>query len=332
MQLSQLKSELPSKQNVVGWSEVLQPKIVGGIASKELAFRVYVSWKPSTVEEEDRIPTKDLIPTTVTVDGREVKTDVVFIGPVKALVDRTKQVRPVPFGVSVGNLLISAGSTGMSYTRADKPGVVFYGSNAHVLTSDPFLPSSVIVERRILQPGPYHGGKNLMNIVGDYYWHKSLEIYGAKKAWWWTIIYYLLSLFGQVGGALAEQPKNLIDFAVYTKRVEHTDATIDNYSTNEPFIGHLFAGNDTIGVICKAKNIIAEGYIPTVPSREVVVGDKVKGSSFWGDFTTTVYDANARIRVEYGNWDAEFVDTIFVLNEGGKIRGGWSGSSWRVAQ
>lgn len=125
MNIAKLKSGLLEKKHVVGWSEVLQPKVVNGRETEELAFRVYVSWKPSNLDEEATIPVADRIPKTVTVDGKEIKTDVVNIGKVEALVARDQPVRPVPFGVSIGNWEITSGSNGMSYTRDDKPGQNF---------------------------------------------------------------------------------------------------------------------------------------------------------------------------------------------------------------
>ena len=98
--------------------------------------------------------------------------------------------------------------------------------------------------------------------------------------------------------------------------------------TDEPFIGHLFAGSDKVGIICKVKYIVEEGYVPLIDTAEVTDGDIVKGCSFWCNYTTTVLDASAVVTVSYGSFVAMF-DDIIIVNNDKTIRGGWSGSGWR---
>jgi len=102
---------------------------------------------------------------------------------------------------------------------------------------------------------------------------------------------------------------------------------------NDLFIGHLFGGSDTTGVICKVGNIISEGYTPVIPyTTEINVGDKVKGCSFWQQcYTTEITDTSAVITVNYNTFLATFSDMILVKNEN-VIQGGWSGSGFRLAK
>lgn len=319
-------ASIKKKKNVVGWSQKFQPKLREGQPPGEPSFRIYVTKK----EDVTALAANDLVPKEL--DG--IKTDIVVVGEVKAvLTDRQSAVRPVPLGVGVGHWDISQGSLGMLYTPTGSTKVVA-GSNAHVLTPNPFLSPSEILEKRILQPGAYAQGKKPENVVGNYVWHKQLNILGSEgwgpTNWFgiliWRIIEFLKQLFGVRSQATATS--NKIDFAIYEPTVEHLLATVDGALGSEPFIGHLFAASQYFGMICKVEHIINEGYTPLLGWTKVKEGDTVKGSSFWGDYTTTVFDSDASVLVSYGDWHAPFVDTIFVVNDG-TIKGGWSGSGFR---
>jgi hypothetical protein len=294
---------------------------------------------------------QDVIPTCV----EDIPTDIIEIGDVKALsahpgiikpftVDKTSKVRPVPIGVSVGHWDISAGSYGMSYTRQDTPNVYYGGSNAHVLTPNPSWSPSQISEKRILQPGAYHAGKNVDNVIGNYYWHKQIIPKGqalcpvgngASKilnsvAW----IGEKLRLKGQGRFQYNAITENYIDFAAFTLLPDIilsekiADESFDPYL---PFVGHLFAGSTSTGIICKAKYILQEGFIPTVGAVAEVqneTNDQVIGCSFWCNYQNYVQDDSGNITVSYDGWDALFKDQIFMYSAN-VIKGGWSGSGFR---
>jgi len=57
----------------------------------------------------------------------------------------------------------------------------------------------------------------------------------------------------------------------------------------------------------------------------------VKGCSFWCSYQTRVTDPRAAVTVSYGSFRAYFEDVIMVHNEG-VIKGGWSGSGWRLIE
>lgn len=315
---------------MIGYSNVPRQKIVNAIEAGEMSIRFYVTKKYPKSE----LNAKDLIPDEI--DG--IKTDVVEIGDVKILqVDKTARFRPVELGVSVGNWNITAGSLGMLYTTPD--GKMVAGSNAHVISPDPMLDPSEITEKRILQPGAYHGGQVEDNVVGKYLWHKKIisdSGNGNGNGSWCPIanlfikiVNLFLCLFERRGRVqYVAQSNNVIDFAVYTPTQEHINKVADDSLTDEPFIGHLFAGSDEVGVICKVSHIIEEGYTPLVTPASVKAGDIVKGCSFWCNYQTTVTDDSATIIVDYDGPQATFDDTIIVENDG-TIKGGWSGSGWR---
>jgi len=122
---------------------------------------------------------------------------------------------------------------------------------------------------------------------------------------------------------------NHIDFAVYIPSVKHVNKYADDsLDPDLPIIGLLFAGSQQVGIICKAKYMVDEGF--SFPARiyEPRKGDKVGGCSFFCHYETVVTDPSAVIQVSYGSFVALFSDVVVVANEN-VIRGGWSGSSWR---
>jgi hypothetical protein len=327
--------ELRKKANVVGWGRELRPRIRGGVETGEMAFRVYVSKKAKTQEEKIALSAKDLVPSTL--EG--VPTDVVEVGVVKAVAtDRKGVVRPVPLGVSISNYLVTSGTLGMLY---EKDGVTYAGSNAHIVSPSPFLAPSAVVERRILQPGSLYGGKLDVNVVGEYAFHTQLYPVGSDQwgplNWFGYLMWQISQWFRQVAGAKAAAAGrvNLLDFGVYRVTKPHISSTVDDALGVEPFVGHLLAASDQVGVVCKSKHVEALGYKPVIPSVEAGVGDTVKGASYWGDFETTVLDDGAEILVSYDDYSASLSDIILLRNAvapDGKpfVRGGCSGMGYRL--
>jgi hypothetical protein len=339
-----LKYRIMDKKNVIGYSNTLVPKIVNGKQDKgNLVVRIYVSKK----EPMAMLNLNDLIPCSVVELTTAIQTDIVEIGAVTAppkfnvnikdeKPDKTKTIRPVRLGLSVGHWEITAGSIGMIYK--DKNGKILIGSNAHVLTNDPSKSPEQITEKRICQCGPYHDSANKeANVAGTYVWHKQIYPTGTSPCPVGNnsakILNIIPKIFGRRGRFhYTNVEENKIDFAVYEPLVEHIPEVLDGCMKQEDkFIGHLFGGSETIGVICKVGNILTEGYEPVIPyTTEINIGDKVKGCSFWEQcYTTEVTDTNAVITVNYGNFIATFSDMILVKNDN-VIRGGFSGSGWRL--
>jgi len=75
--------------------------------------------------------------------------------PRALLVEREGKIRPMPCGVSIGNLSISAGTAG-AIARDSVTGRRVILSNSHVFVPNPSLPTAD--ETRISQPGPFDGG------------------------------------------------------------------------------------------------------------------------------------------------------------------------------
>lgn len=332
--IDQYWAELKRKPNIIGYSHDLKNRQKNGVLIPETqVFRIYVKQKIALKE----LNIADIIPEALAIidevgNRRQVSTDIYYLGEQKALsVDKTAKFRPVELGTSISHWEITAGSLGLLYKDAE--GNVYAGSNAHVLTPDPSLSPEEIIEKRIVQPGTYHAGQTEENIVGTYYWHQRIIPIGISTCpigtGFASLVNFALKLFKRHGRlAYQDTSENNIDFAVYKPTVEHVMKVADASLTDEPFIGLLFAGSDTAGILCKAKYMIEKGYTPLLPTKEINDGDTIKGCSFWCNFTSTVIDSSASLSVNYGSFTALFSDIIVVANDG-TIRGGWSGSSWR---
>jgi hypothetical protein len=339
-----IEKNIPAYPNVVGWSNVWMPRErIGVLKFKSPVVRIYVVKKISSLilKDEEIIPAFTSVRSWRTlffkkwfdIDIVEIDLPVAFSG-----VDKTKNFRPVELGVSVGNEAITAGSLGMLYITKDNK--VLAGSNAHVLTDDdPSKTPSQVVRKNILQRGAYHGGKVPDDVVGQYLWHQQIyPIDIPSNCIPSNAIVRFLNWFYEKCGFLTRYhitatDNNTIDFALYTPSVEHVlkiaDKSIDPIKS--PFIGHLFAGSEQIGIICKIEEILAQAkdYIekPLSEYTTVKINDVVKGCSFWCNYETVVTDINATVTVGYGTFSAVFTNVILVHNDN-IIRGGWSGSGW----
>jgi len=320
-----LHKQLKEKRGYIGHSNTLLPVIEKGKETEQRGIRVYVKKKLPL----DYVSKKDLIPRY----HNETRLDVVEIGEVNALkVDKTTKTRPVSIGLSIGNWLISAGSLGIfPVYKEDK---ILVASNSHVLCPDASLSPEEINEKRILQPGAYHGKQNPDNVVGEYYWHKQIvpmDIGCPIGNFIVKVLNFLAKLLGSSSRlSLSRDNVNHIDFAVYEPSVEHIAKIADgSFDEDLPFIGLLFAGSEQVGVICKAEYMVKEGYSFAVPIKKVKEKDEVIGCSFWCNYKTIVTDPSATIQVGYKNFQALFDDVILVKNEK-VIKGGWSGSGWRL--
>lgn len=147
---------IKGKSNVIGFSTALHKKLVKGKPIEERAIRFYVSRKLP----EKALSIQDILPKTVTIDGKEYLTDVVEIGEVKALgkrkfrrqeINRTDKVRPLVAGISIGHYQITAGTLGAFVTDGTYEYIL---SNNHVIANSNHAKAG----DPILQPGPYDGG------------------------------------------------------------------------------------------------------------------------------------------------------------------------------
>ncbi len=278
-------------------------------------------------------------------------------------VDKTVNFRPVEMGVSVGNEKITAGSLGMLYERTKTEPIkipllypefhhpynvvttkdIVAGSNAHVTTPNAGWSVEDVINSgavRILQRGAYHGGKVPDDVVGEYQCHQ--QIYPMNTLSNCKISKSCTFLLNGLSSILRRQTRfkpyiehvNSIDFGFYKPSVEHIMKIADNsIDITKPFCGHLYAGSDQTGIICKISEIL-KAFPNLKPMtnqwRDPRVGERVKGCSFWCNYETLVTDVNGVITVNYGDFLALMQNAVVVQNDG-TIKGGYSGSGWWIS-
>jgi len=325
MELKHLWNKVKRYPNVVGYSGKLQPRIrEGKVIEGELCFRVYVSKKVAKSE----LKPMDIIPEKI----EEYPVDVCEVGEIKALsAGKEGKFRPVCFGVSIGHIQITAGTNGFLFE--DGKGNKYFGSNAHVFTPDPSKDPKDVMIKTILQPGPYDGG-TVLDAVADYYWHKKVQPTEGGSC---PLANFVVKTLNSISKALGrksrfkvyEEVENHIDFAVAVPKVDYEVEFPDFDFSGKRFVGLGFAGSDTIGVVCKAKHILEEGYKPVgVETVEAAEGDVVEKTGRTSCHTSAkVLDSSANVNVNYGNFTAFFTDVILTEK---LLEPGDSGSSvWK---
>ena len=131
------------KKNVVGMG--VGYKETKGIKTDRMALVVMVTKKVSAEELKEG----DVIPAEI--EG--VITDVIEVGEIVALQERTDRWRPAPGGVSIGHYMITAGTLGVMVRDVETDEILIL-SNNHVMANS----NDATQGDPILQPGPYDGG------------------------------------------------------------------------------------------------------------------------------------------------------------------------------
>jgi len=281
-----------SYPNVVGHSNQLMPRIrKGKVIHEEKCIRIYVVKK---VPEQQLRPS-EVIPKTLKLeDGREVCTDVVEIGKLKALqqLDPKQRYRPAPTGVSTSRADENAAGT-IGWYVVDEEGNVYAISNNHVWAAE----NKGSVGDPLVQPGRLDGGDPSKDVVFTLYDFISIDFsqnasnyvdVAVAKPVDYSLVYMAIL---NVGGVVGKRIPNLNETVVKHGRtsgltsgtVIDTSATVKiEYSTGtatftdvivvegtaqpgdsgspvltqkNEFVGLLFAGSDTDFVVCKYTNI-----------------------------------------------------------------------------
>jgi hypothetical protein len=144
------EKDLLDKANVVGVGIGYREE--DHIRTDEVSILVLVRQKlPLTA-----LPPEDVVPTEV----NGVRTDVVEVGEIRAMQERTDRWRPAPGGVSIGHYQITAGTFGgVVVDRASGARLIL--SNNHVLAnSNDGNPGDAI-----LQPGAADGGNTVEDVI-----------------------------------------------------------------------------------------------------------------------------------------------------------------------
>jgi len=319
MNLKKLYERIKDKENVIGYSGRLQPRLrKGQVIPEEKCFRVYVTKKVPLTQ----LRAEDVIPSSI--DG--IPTDLVEIGEVKALsgsVDRTGFFRPLVMGISVSGGNVTAGT--LSIPFKDSKGNVYLSSNSHVLVDNPSQPPEQVTNKVIKQPGNYdlkaHGWdvNDPKYVVGEYFWHQQVYPIGGNSgcsiAKVWSGIYNILA------GALNRKTRltpvlevaNKIDFALFKPSVEYKLEVLELDISDKKFVGLLFAGSSESTIICKASNIVETGYTPVIEYSNVKVNDIIlKSGRTTGTTKGTVLDDSGNVMVDYETFEAWFEDIIIA--------------------
>ena len=145
------QKSIMQKENVVGVG--VGYKVQRGKRTDEMCIVVLVSKK---------LPLQALKPSALIPKAyEEVDTDVIEVGELRALQDRTDRWRPIPGGVSIGHFKVTAGTMGgMVRDRASNDRLFL--SNNHVLANS----NQASVGDAILQPGTADGGRIDRDLVG----------------------------------------------------------------------------------------------------------------------------------------------------------------------
>ncbi len=144
-------NRLLSMPNVVGVGDGY--KTVGEKRTDQLSVVVMV---------RDKIPREGLSPDHVIPKRlEEVSTDVIEVGDLRAMNDRSDRVRPAPPGVSLGHYQVTAGTFG-AVVRERATGDRLILSNNHVLANS----NGAKFGDPILQPGAADDGRRMTDELG----------------------------------------------------------------------------------------------------------------------------------------------------------------------
>ena len=160
------KENLLARKNVVGVG--VGKKISKGKETDALSVVVMVEKKVSlnTLSMEDRIP----LGIRMLYSPITVPTDVIEVGKIEALLERTEKWRPAPGGVSIGHFAITAGTLGVvAIDNLTHKRVIL--SNNHVLANK----NDAMIGDAILQQGYHDGGRLDTHIIGHLLRYKEID-------------------------------------------------------------------------------------------------------------------------------------------------------------
>lgn len=253
---------------------------------------------------------------------------------------RTKRVRPVVSGISVGHIEITAGTIGWFAELNGKHVLV---SNAHVLTPRPDSELAPPI-KAIVQPGTYDAGfPDPRNIVAEYHSHVPVRCVEDSNCPLANLTVHLLNLLSRLFGRKSRfrtyvEQTNTVDIALAQISPDLYSPVImdDNGEYIRPpgkLVGFLFAGNREVFVVAKAKNVLK--YYPELKLKGVEIADVEPGQRVVKYGRTTGRTEGVVLSAEgiskimgYPCGTAVFEDVIIVL---GESAGGDSGSAvWLV--
>lgn len=146
--LSKAKKDLLRLPNVVGVG--VGHKMVGGESTGRVSLVVFVEKKVPAA----RMARGHVVPMKI----GDVETDVIEIGRVRLLGERTRRVRPAQPGVSIGHYKISAGTFGAVVKDKNTKEKLILSNNHILANATNGRDGRSRVGDPVLQPGPHDGG------------------------------------------------------------------------------------------------------------------------------------------------------------------------------
>lgn len=259
------KRDLFAKPNVVGVG--VGEKVSGGVKTGEVCVVVLVRQKipAAGLEPEALVPQE--------VSG--LKTDVVQVGELVALQERSDRWRPAPGGVSIGHYQITAGTLGC-VVRDRTSGTRLILSNNHVMANS----NNASPGDAILQPGPYDGGTVSTDTIAHLERFCPIDFNTAPADC------NLANLYTSMGNTLARwlgSHHRLQAFQINPQAVNLVDAAVARPLNDSDILNEILEIGTVSGVI------------------EATLGMAVRKSGRTTGFTTgTVIVINATVNVSYG--------------------------------
>jgi hypothetical protein len=285
--LKRNRSLLLKRSNVIATG--VGYKTTGGQKTKTLSIVCSVAEKVAASQLSDR----DMVPTTL----KDIPTDVVQTGPIRALQSTTDRLRPAPGGVSIGHRDITAGTLGC---LVQKDGQKFILSNNHVLANS----NQAQIGDPILQPGPYDGGTYPADHIADLTDFVPINIIGLPSdcpiatgiAGVLNILAKLLGSRVRMQAINQQAPENLVDAAI-ARPLNPEDVT---------------------------EEILQIGTIQGAATGELGMAIKKSGRTT-GLTTGVIEQVDVSVNVQYGEGQiAMFTDQLMA---GAMSQGGDSGSA-----
>lgn len=214
-----------------------------------------------------------------------VRTDVIQVGHLAALTERTDRFRPVPGGVSVGHYKVTAGTLGC-VVRDSESGEKLILSNNHVLANS----NDGKIGDPILQPGPVDGGRASRDMIATLERFVPIAFTNGPATCGWA------SGYAKAGNVLADVLGSKHRFTVFWSDPQATNRV-------DAAVGKPVEGVEVLDEILEIGAL--EGAAPAA------LGMPVRKSGRTSGFTTgQILVLEATVNIHYGDYTARFEGQI----------------------
>ena len=259
-------------------------RLVTGEFTDRPALVVYVSRKmsPQFLSESATLPS------SIDVDGVRVEVDVVQAGPFYAFAYIARE-RPAPSGISIGHLLVTAGTLGCLVKDTTDDNAVIL-SNNHVLANEG---RGVKVGDNIFQPGTFDGGVDERAQIGK-----------LKR---WVALNFS-------GGS------NRVDCAIASINnsgdvVNDIKGSMTSPSSSQAAVGLLFAGGCARTLHCDINEVCSRQQVEmgagSSARSNAIINGQVQKTGRTTEYTAgRIWETGATVTVAYSSGTARFDGVI----------------------